>query len=150
MPEIKRLTEYTPEVAEAVRGLLVELSRSGKDRGEIPKEWFLEVIDSPYHDLILATNGDAILGMAVVSVTMGAIVRKNVYLEDFVVTERARGQGVGGLIWDEILRWGQEKGAGELEFTSGEGREAAWQFYLNKGAEIYKTNFFKKELHDRN
>ena len=63
MPEIERLTQYTPEVGEAVRGLLVELSRSGRDRGEIPKEWFLEVIDSPYHDLILAKNGEQILGI---------------------------------------------------------------------------------------
>lgn len=150
MPEIERLTQYTPEVGEAVRGLLVELSRSGRDRGEIPKEWFLEVIDSPYHDLILAKNGEQILGMAVVSVTMGAIVRKNVYLEDFVVTSEARGQGIGTLIWDEIIRWGLEKGATDLEFTSGEGREAAWKFYQDKGAEIYKTNFFRKELHGRN
>lgn len=150
MPEIKRLKQYTPEVAAGVRRLLVELSRSGKDRGEIPEEWFLEVIDSPYHDLILAVNGEEILGMAVVSVTMGAIVRKNVYLEDFVVTAEARGQGVGSLIWEEILRWGQEKGATDLEFTSGEGREAAWKFYLDRGAEIYKTNFFRKEIHGRN
>ena len=56
MLEIKRLTEYTPEIGGRVRGLLIELSRSGKDKGEIPEEWFQEVITSPYHDLIIAED----------------------------------------------------------------------------------------------
>lgn len=150
MTRITRLRQYSPEIAEAVRKLLIELSRSGKDKGEIPEEWFLEIIDSPYHDLILAMDDDRVLGMATVSVTMGAGIRKNAYLEDFVVSESARGKGVGGMIWQEVLEWGKEKGAGYLEFTSGEGREAAQQFYLNRDAEIYKTNFFRKELHGRN
>ena len=49
---IQTLTEYTPEVANRVRELLIMLSRSGKDRGEIPKEWFDELINSPTHDML--------------------------------------------------------------------------------------------------
>ena len=146
MIEIKRLTEYSAATAEAMRGLLIELSRSGRDKGEIPEEWFLDVISSPWHDVILAVDGDQILGMATLSVTMGAGIRKNAYLEDFVVSSSARGKGVGGLLWEEMLAWGREKGCKNLEFTSGHGREAAQKFYLNRGAEIYDTNFFRKEL----
>ena len=144
--QIIRLSEYSPEVGAAVRRLLIELSRSGRDRGEVPEEWFLEIINSPYHDLIVAEEDGEILGMATVSITMGAGIRKNAYVEDFVVKSSARGKGVGGKIWEEILAWGREKGAKQLEFTSGEGREAAWHFYQKRGAEIYKTNFFRKEL----
>ncbi len=143
---IKRLDKYTPEVADDVRKLLVQLSRSGKDRGEIPREWFNELIDSPYHDMILAIENDKIIGIATVSVHMGPIIRKNVYLEDFVTDASVRGKGIGSAIWDEIIKWGQEKGCNNLEFTCGNGREAAQEFYKNHGAEIYDTNFFRKQL----
>ncbi len=146
MVEIKRLAEYTPEVAERIRGLLIELSRSGKDKGEIPEEWFKELIESPWHDLLLAEEDGAILGMAAMSIVMGAGIRKNAYLEDFVVSSEARGKGVGGLLWDEMLKWGREKGARRLEFTCGVGREAAHAFYHKHGAEIYETDFFRFEL----
>ena len=135
------------KVAEAARKLLIELSRSGKDKGEIPEEWFLEVVRSPYHEMLIAEDGGEILGMATVSVVFGAGIRKNAYLEDFVVSSAARGKGVGGAIWEEILEWAREKECAKLEFTSGKGREAAQEFYLHRGAEIYETNFFQKEVY---
>ena len=145
--KIKSLTEYTPETAARVRELLIQLSRSGKDRGEIPKEWFDELIASPYHEMLLAIDDSGkIQGIATLSVIMGPIVRKNAYLEDFVTDESCRGQGVGSALWDAMLKWCKEKGCGVLTFTSGEGREAAWAFYQHKGAGIYDTNYFKKAI----
>ena len=144
--EIKRLEKYTKEVGEQIRKLLIELSRSGKDKGEIPEEWFLEIINSPFHDLIVAEEEGRILGMASMSFMMGAGIYKNAYLEDFVVSSETRGKGVGGKLWEEILRWAREKGARRLEFTCGEGREAAHAFYHKHGAEIYETDFFRLEL----
>ena len=144
--EIKRLEKYTKEVGEQVRKLLIELSRSGKDKGEIPEEWFLEIINSPFHDLIIAEEEGRILGMASMSMMMGAGIYKNAYLEDFVVLGEARGKGVGRKIWEEILTWAREKGARRLEFTCGAGREAAHAFYHKHGAEIYPTDFFRLEL----
>ncbi len=146
MVEIKRVNQYTTELAEAVRRLLMELSRSGKDKGEIPEEWFREIISSPWHDLIIAEEDGSLLGMATMSVMMGPGIRKNAYLEDFVVSAESRGKGVGGMLWEEMLKWAREKGARRLEFTCGAGREAAHQFYHKHGAEIYETDFFRLEL----
>ena len=146
MVEIRRLDKWTPEMAEAIRKLLIELSRSGKDKGEIPREWFEGIIGSPWHDLLVAEEDGRLLGMATMSITMGAGIRKNAYLEDFVVSADARGKGVGGLLWEEMLRWAREKGAKRLEFTCGEGRDAAHAFYHRHGAEIYPTDFFRLEL----
>ena len=144
---VERLTEYTPEVAGRIRELLIQLSRSKKDRGEIPREWFDEVIASPSHDMLLAIDdNEKIVGIATLSIIMGPIVRKNAYLEDFVTDESVRGQGVGGKLWEAMLDWAAEKGCQELNFTSGKGREEAWRFYRNKGSEIYDTNFFKKNI----
>lgn len=144
---IVKLTKYTPETATRVRELLIQLSRSKKDRGEIPREWFDELIKSPYHDMLLAIDDkERIVGIATLSIIMGPIIRKNAYLEDFVTDESVRGQGVGSKMWNAMLVWAAEKGCSELNFTSGKGREAAWKFYENKGAEIYDTNFFKKTI----
>lgn len=145
--KIERLTEYSPEIANRVRELLIQLSRSKKDRGEIPEEWFKEIISSNSHDMLLAYNdAGEIVGIATLSIIMGPIARKIAYLEDFVTDESVRGQGVGTALWNAMLEWSKEKDCKELNFTSGQGREAAWKFYEGKGAEIYDTNFFRKTI----
>ena len=144
---IKPLTSYSKETADRVRELLIQLSRSGKDRGEIPKEWFDDLISSPYHDMLVAyDDNQLIMGIATLSIVMGPIVRKVAYLEDFVTDASLRGQGIGSKLWDAMLSWAKEKGCTELCFTSGHGREAAQAFYLKRGAEIYDTNYFRYKL----
>lgn len=144
---IKRITEYSPELAQRVRELLIQLSRSGKDKGEVPEEWFVDIINSPWHDLIVAVDDDdRVIGMASLSVSMGPGISKNAYLEDFVVDSESRTGGVGSALWDEMLAWGREKGCKRMEFTCGNGREVAQAFYKKHGAEVYDTNFFRVEL----
>ena len=142
---VKTLTKYDEKTADRIRELLIQLSRSHKDRGEIPKEWFDDLIASPSHDLLIAVDDDGeIYGIATLSIIMGPIVRKVAYLEDFVVDESARGHGLGTILWTAMLSWAKGKGCRELCFTSGHGREPAQKFYLDKGAEIYDTNYFRK------
>ena len=144
---VSRVTEYSPELAQRVRELLIQLSRSGKDKGEVPEEWFLDIINSPWHDLLVALDDDGrVIGMASLSVSMGPGISKNAYLEDFVVDSEARTGGVGSALWDEMLAWGREKGCKRMEFTCGNGREIAQAFYKKHGAEVYDTNFFRVEL----
>ena len=143
---VKRVTEYTPELAQRVRELLIQLSRSGKDKGEIPEQWFVDIINSPWHDLLVAEDEDEIIGMASLSATMGAGIGRNAYLEDFVVDSGARKGGVGSALWEGMLDWAREKGCRRMEFTCGNGREVAQEFYKKHGAEIYDTNFFRVEL----
>ena len=109
--KIKLLTEYDVKTANRVRELLIQLSRSGKDRGEIPKEWFNDLISSDSHDMLLAIDDSGkVQGIATLSIIMGPIVRKVAYLEDFVTDETCRGQGVGSKLWDAILNWSKTKG----------------------------------------
>lgn len=145
--KIETLTSYDEKTANRVRELLIQLSRSGKDRGEIPEQWFNDLISSPSHDMLVAYDDDRnIVGIATLSIIMGPIVRKVAYLEDFVTDSSLRGKGIGSALWDEMLVWAKEKGCTELCFTSGHGREAAQAFYQKRGAEIYDTNYFRKPL----
>ena len=160
MIKIIAATEYNKTVADRIRQLLIQLSRSGKDKGEIPQQWFEQLISSPWHDLLLAVESakdgnvkqdhpvlpEQILGMASVSVIFGASIGKNAYLEDFVVDQSARGKGVGHLLFNAYEDWAREKGCKNLEFTCGQGRETAQQFYRDHGAAVYDTNFFRKKL----
>lgn len=146
---IQLLDEYNESTANRIRELLIQLSRSGKDRGEIPREWFDDLIASPFHDMLLALDDDndnQIIGIATLSIIMGPIVRRVAYLEDFVTDEKVRSQGVGTELWNAMLNWAKDKHCTELCFTSGHGREAAQAFYLHKGAEIYDTNYFRLPL----
>ena len=143
----KLLTKYDKKTADRVRELLIQLSRSGKDRGEIPKEWFDDLINSDSHDMLLALDdNNQIIGIATLSIIMGPIVRKVAYLEDFVTDQTLRGQGIGSALWDAMLDWAKDKHCTELCFTSGHGREAAQAFYQHKGAKIYDTNYFRLPL----
>ena len=145
--KIELLTEYNKDTANRIRELLIQLSRSGKDRGEIPEAWFNNLIASDSHDMLLALDDNGtIVGIATLSIIMGPIVRRVAYLEDFVTDSSVRGQGVGSKLWDAILDWAKSKHCTELNFTSGHGREAAQKFYKNRGAEIYDTNFFRLSL----
>ena len=144
---IKTLTQYDKATATRIRELLIQLSRSGKDRGEIPEAWFNDLIASDYHDMLLAYDDEGkIIGIATLSIIMGPIVRRVAYLEDFVTDSSVRGQGVGSALWDAILDWAKSKHCTELNFTSGHGREAAQAFYQKRGATIYDTNFFRLSL----
>ncbi len=144
--KIITLNEYSPEIASRIRELLIDLSRSKKDKGEIPREWFEEIINSPYHDLLLAEEDGKILGIASLSIVMGPGIRKNAYLEDFVTDSTVREKGIGSELWNAMLKWAKNKGCKNLEFTCGHGREIAQKFYQNHGAEIYDTNFFRLKL----
>ena len=145
--KVERLEAYSVETAERMRELVRQLSRSGKDKGEIAEEWFQEIIESPWHDVLVAKDDKGrIVGMANVSVVMGAGIGKNAYLEDFVTDAEARGKGVGSMLWEAILAWAEEKGCRNLEFTCGNGRENAQEFYRRHGAEIYETNFFRRKI----
>lgn len=141
--KITTLKEYGPETAGQIRHLLTQLSRTGKDKGEIPESWFTDIINSPFHDLLIAEKNNHILGFACLSVIMGPGIGKNAYLEDFVTDSTVRGKGIGSKLWNEMLNWATEKGCKNLEFTCGNGREAAQKFYKSKGASIYDTNFFR-------
>lgn len=85
--------------------------------------------------MLLAFDGDELVGMASMSVVMGTLVQRVAYLEDFVVAKNKQGQGIGTTIWQEIIAWSKKKGCKRLEFTSsGKAEKAApWNFIKNWG-----------------
>ncbi len=146
MIEVGTVKEYDVELAEAMGKLRQQLS-ARHDGSAISRELIEELIESPYHDILVATDGDKIVGMVIVSIVMATLDR-NVYMEDLVVDSECRGQGVGGKLLDAVKDWGRAHGCRRLEFTSSsrEKKEGAKGFYESHGAEVRETNAFRAEL----
>ena len=148
MITVGAVTEYDGDVAEAMGKLRQQLS-SRHDGSAISRELIEEIIESPYHDILIATDDDKVVGMAIVSIVMATLDR-NVYMEDLVVDAECRGKGVGGKLLDAVKDWGRAHGCRRLEFTSSsrEKKEGAKGFYESHGAEVRETNAFRAELND--
>jgi ribosomal protein S18 acetylase RimI-like enzyme len=146
MITVGAVTEYDGDVAEAMGKLRQQLS-SRHDGSAISRELIEEIIESPYHDILIATDDDKVVGMAIVSIVMATLDR-NVYMEDLVVDAECRGKGVGGKLLDAVKDWGRAHGCRRLEFTSSsrEKKEGAKGFYESRGAEVRETNAFRAEL----
>ncbi|MCL2444880.1 GNAT family N-acetyltransferase [Candidatus Saccharibacteria bacterium] len=145
--EVRRLERWDEGLAREMGRLLRDLTPK-YDGGAMSQEWVEMIVESELHDQLLVFDGEELIGMATVSVVLGAYVGRNVYLEDCVVKGDRQGQGVGGILWEAVVAWGREKGARRLEFTStgGDKKTGAVGFYLKQGAEIRETNFFRFEL----
>lgn len=137
---IEKLTAYTREDGAGIGRLMPFLSQR-MDDAPIPEELLREIIESPYHEQIVARQDGKIVGAATLSLIMGPAVGKQAHLEGFVTDPTARGRGIGSQIWDEILKWCSAREV-DLEFTSNPSREAAHNFYRARGAQIRNTTTF--------
>lgn len=146
MIEIGPVTEYDGDVAEAMGKLRAQLS-SRHDGSAIEREKIEELIESPYHDILIAADEGKVVGMVIVSVVLATLDR-NVYMEDLVVDSECRGKGVGGMLLEAVKDWGRNKGCRRLEFTSSnrDGKAGARGFYESHGAEVRETDFYRVEL----
>ena len=146
MIEVGPVTEYDAEVAEAMGKLRQQLSER-HDGSAIEREKIEELIESPYHDILIAVDEGKVVGMVIVSVVLATLDR-NVYMEDLVVNNECRGKGVGGMLFEAVKDWGRQKGCRRLEFTSSnrDGKAGARGFYESHGAEVRETDFYRVEL----
>ena len=146
MIEIGPMTEYDGDIAEKM-GILRRQLSTKHDGSPIARETLEEIIESPYHDVLMAIEDGQLVGMVVVSVVMLTLSR-NVYMEDLVVDENCRGKGVGGQLLDAVKEWGRQKGCRRLEFTSSsrDGKAGARGFYESHGANVRETDPYRVEL----
>jgi ribosomal protein S18 acetylase RimI-like enzyme len=121
--------KVTGEVVEAFHRLLPQLSRSAES---LDQEALNRVVSCPANTVLVARSHGAIVGtLTLVVFPLPSGLRARV--EDVVVDDAARGQGVGELLSQTALRLAREAGAKTVDLTSHPSRMAANRLYRRLG-----------------
>jgi ribosomal protein S18 acetylase RimI-like enzyme len=141
---VDEVTSATPEVLDALRGLLPELSSSAPPLTGALLE---EIVGSPATILLVARDGTdgSILG-SLTLVVFSAPTGPRAWIEDVVVAPATRGRGVGAALVDEANRRAGAAGSRTVDLTSRPSRQAANRLYLRLGFVQRETNVYRKSL----
>ena len=131
------------ELVDAFARLIPQLSRSNPAP---TREQLDEIVRSEASHLLVARDdAGAIVGsLSLVLFRIPTAVRA--WIEDVVVDEAARGQGVGEALNREALRIAKDAGAVTVDLTSRPSREAANRLYQRIGFKQRDTNVYRYEL----
>ena len=138
---VEEATAATADVVAAVQRLVPQLSRNAA----VPTaEEIAEIATSPATVLLLArddASGEIVgaLTLALFRIPTGL----RAWIEDVVVDDAARGQGIGGALTQEALRRAVEAGARTVDLTSRPSREAANRLYQRMGFAPRDTNVYR-------
>jgi GNAT superfamily N-acetyltransferase len=101
------------------------------DRGSFGFRWAL---DQPNADVLLAFDGDDLVGLSSVYADIESIrYGRRCWLQDLVVDKDQRSTGVGAALVAASSEWAREHGCTHLELASGAGRVDAHRFYEREG-----------------
>ena len=142
---VEVLQEVTDEVVEAFGVLLPQLSSSAPpaDRAALDR-----VVGSAATTLLIARSDGKIAGT--LSLVMFPIpTGLRAWIEDVIVDEAARGQGIGQVLTAEALRIAEEAGARTVDLTSRPSREAAGRLYERVGFQSRSTRLYRYTFADR-
>jgi len=131
------------ELVDAFARLTPQLSRSNPAP---TRELLDEIVRSEASRLLVARgdNGTIVGSLTLVLFRIPTAVRA--WIEDVVVDEAARGQGIGEALNREALRVAAEAGAKTVDLTSRPSREAANRLYQRIGFKQRDTNVYRYEL----
>ena len=140
--KVEEVTEVTDELVEALARLMVQLSRSAT----LPTlQELQQMVDSDVIRLLEARTDQAIMGtltLALFRIPTGV----RAWIEDVVVDEAARGQGIGEALNRRALDLAKECGARTVDLTSRPSREAANRLYQRMGFKPRETNVYRYSL----
>lgn len=130
----------TDELVDAFVRLTPQLSRSSAAPNA---EILTEIIDSPATHLLVARDdrGNIVGSLTLVLFRIPTGVRA--WIEDVVVDEAARGQGVGEALNRFAIDVAAERGARSVDLTSRPSREAANRLYQRLGFAPRDTNVYR-------
>jgi len=136
-------TEVTPELVEAFNRLVPQLSKSSMPPSGSQLE---ELVTSPATALFLARaeNGTIVGTLTLCTFRIPTGIRA--WIEDVVVTDVARGQGVGKALTQAALNEAHRGGARTVDLTSRPSREAANRLYQALGFKLRATNVYRYDL----
>ena len=140
--EITEATEATAELMEAFERLTPQLSSSNPP----PSAEALESIATSDATRLLIARAEGVIVGSLTLVLVRIPTGLRASIEDVVVDEQVRGQGVGRALNEAALDLARDAGAATVDLTSRPSREAANRLYLRLGFVIRDTNVYRYTL----
>lgn len=92
--------------------------------------------NQPLFGFYVAENQETIIGVALYYYRYSTWKGKRLYLEDLIVTEQARGTGVGKLLFDQMISHGKSKNCTGMMWQVLDWNEPAINFYKKHQADL--------------
>lgn len=137
---IEVANSVTLELVKAFERLLPQLSSAPPDRVE---EQLIQVVDSTTNRLLLARDGGGQIVGTLTLVLLDIPTGHRAWIEDVVVDERHRRQGVASALIGEALRLAEVSGAKTVDLTSRPSRQAANSVYRELGFTERNTTVYR-------
>jgi len=136
---VEILDHVSDEVVAAFGRLLPQLSSSAKP---LDADAIAAVVASPAVTVLLArTDGQITGSLSLVMFRIPTGLRA--WIEDVVVDEAARGQGIGAVLTREALRLAREAGARTVDLSTRPSRVAAGRLYEREGFSQRDTRMYR-------
>ena len=142
MIKIEQLENVTTKAVEELNMLMPQLSSSGK---QITYADLLAVLKDPNTTLMIVKEAGNIIGMGTL-VQISIVTGHYGILEDIVVDEKYRGQGIGKQLCEKLIQLAREHKLDWLELTSRPTRVVANTLYPKLGFKKKETNVYELEL----
>jgi ribosomal protein S18 acetylase RimI-like enzyme len=131
------------ELTDALAALVPQLSTSNPPPTRAEVETMLA--SDAITQLVARDDSGAIIGVATLAV-FPIPTATRAWIEDVIVDESARGQGVGEALTRAMIDMAREIGCKTVELTSRPSREAANRLYQRIGFEPRETNVYRFTL----
>jgi ribosomal protein S18 acetylase RimI-like enzyme len=136
---VEVLDEASDEAVEAFGRLLPQLSSSAAPPDAAT---LAGIVGSPAVTVLVARSEGRIVGSLTLAM-FPAPTGIRAWIEDVVVDESARGQGIGASLTAEAIRRARDAGARSLDLTTRPSREAAGRLYERAGFQRRETRLYR-------
>ena len=136
---VEVIEDVTDDNLAAVNRLIPQLSRSAPP---LTAQALKKIVSWDGNRLLIARSGEQAVGMLTL-VMFPIPTGLRAWIEDVVVDESARGQGIGAALTQEAIRLAQAVGARTVDLTSRPSREAANRLYERLGFELRDTKAYR-------
>ena len=137
--KITEIDDFQPGLTDSIYRLLRQLTDKQLDFSD---DALRLIIESPNSHLFVATEGDVLVGM----LTIGTYVSpsgKKAWIEDVVVDEVYRGQGIAKKMVSYAIDWTRRQDIPQLMLTSNPKRIVANQLYAQMSFHRKETNVYR-------
>jgi ribosomal protein S18 acetylase RimI-like enzyme len=136
---VEVIEDVTDDNLAAVNRLIPQLSRSAPP---LTAPALKKIVSWDGNRLLIARSGEQPVGMLTL-VMFPIPTGLRAWIEDVVVDESARGQGIGGALTQEAIRLAQAVGVRTVDLTSRPSRVAANRLYERLGFELRDTKAYR-------